>query len=53
MKVIENDSKINDVKVTCKTAESHQSFVKRYEKLDNEYNKLEAMNLQLKKELFD
>lgn len=27
LKVMENDTRINDVRVTCKTAQSHQSFL--------------------------
>lgn len=51
LKVLENDSRINDVKITCKTAQSHQSHLTKFDNLQTEYTKLEAFNLQLKKEL--
>lgn len=53
LKVMENDTRINDVKVTCKTAQSYESHLTKFDNLDVEYTKLEASNMQLKKELFE
>ena len=53
IKVMENDTRINDVNVTCKTAMSYTSHLTKYDNLHAEYTKLEEMNLQLKQSLFE
>ena len=44
LKVMESDTRINDVKVTCKAAQSYQGHLYKYDILEQEYTKIEAMN---------
>lgn len=53
LKVMENDTRINDVKVICKQAVSYQSHLTKYDKLNAEYVKLETLNLELKNKLYE
>ena len=53
LRVLENDTALNEVNVTCKTTLSHQSHLTKISNLQTQYQSVETLNIQLKQQLFE